>query len=178
MTSQVVEPERPTGVGRPGAGGRGFARTPRAHDTRRPRALLQVLPAVPDSLRHARVGFTEWLAQLQWPTDDADDLILAVNEAVANVIDHAYPAADPGPLGLHAWSSAGSTPATRRVTITVTDHGDWRREHRTVDPAGRRGHGFALMSACTAKMHIQRSAGGTTVTLVSKDAPTIELLSA
>jgi serine/threonine-protein kinase RsbW len=176
MASQLVEPEQPS---KPAFRGSAPLDTPtsRARDTRRARALMQVLPAVPHSLRHARVAFTEWLTQLQWPADDADDLILAVNEAVANVIDHAYPAGNPGAVGLHAWRSAGSSPATRRVTITITDHGDWDREHRTIDPAGRRGQGLALMSACTAKMQIQRSAGGTTVTLVSNDAPTIRACS-
>jgi anti-sigma regulatory factor (Ser/Thr protein kinase) len=69
--------------------------------------LLLVRPAVPESLRQARAGFTEWLAGLEWPADGVIDLILAVNEAVANVIDHAYPTADPGPVGLHARCGPG-----------------------------------------------------------------------
>jgi anti-sigma regulatory factor (Ser/Thr protein kinase) len=60
-----------------------------------------VLPAVPESLRHARNQLTRWLAGLGWPANGVVDLILAVNEAVADVVDHAHPAADPGPVGLH-----------------------------------------------------------------------------
>ncbi len=135
------------------------------------REWMHVWPAVSSSLRPARVSLAEWLTVLRWPADDADDVIMAVSEAVTNVIDHAYPATRRGPVQVHGWCRAGSTPDSRRVTVTVTDRGDWGREHRTVDPAGHRGHGFAVMSGCTAEMHVQRSAGGTTFILVSNDAP-------
>jgi anti-sigma regulatory factor (Ser/Thr protein kinase) len=142
-----------------------------SHDTDLPRELLRVLPAQPHSLRPARVALAEWLTLLQWPDDDADDLILAVSEAVTNVIEHAYPATRPGLVGLHARCGAGSTPATRRVTIAITDRGDWAREYRAIDPASYHSYGLTVMSACTAEMQIQRSASGTTVILTSNDAP-------
>jgi hypothetical protein len=63
---------------------------------------------------------------------------------------------------------------TRRVTITVSDRGDWRGKRRAADPVGHRGNGLAVMRACTAEMCLVRSARGTTVTLVSNDAPTTE----
>jgi serine/threonine-protein kinase RsbW len=151
MTGRLGEPDHP-------------------HDTDQPRELLQVLPAQPRSLQPARAALTEWLALLQWPGDDVDDLVLAVSEAVTHVIEHAYPATRPGPVGLHAWCGAGSTPATRRVTIVVTDRGDWSHEYRAADPTGHRGHGFTLTSACIAEMQIHRSAGGTSVILISNDA--------
>jgi serine/threonine-protein kinase RsbW len=133
--------------------------------------LLRVLPAQPSSLLPARAAIAEWLALLHWPRDDADDLVLAVNEAVTNVIEHAYPATHPGSLGLHAWCGPGSAPATRRATVTITDLGEWDRMHRAVDPANRRGRGLTVMSACTAETRVKRSAHGTTVTLISNDVP-------
>ena len=133
--------------------------------------LMRVWPAVPDSLRPVRVAFAEWLGSLQWPAGDADDLILAVHEAVSNVIDHAYPATRSGPVHLHSWCDTGPTPASRRVTIVISDRGDWGRDHRTIDAAGRRGHGFVIMSGCTAEMHIQRGDSGTTIILISNDVP-------
>jgi anti-sigma regulatory factor (Ser/Thr protein kinase) len=73
-------------------------------DTSPSRELLRrLLPAQPGSLRPARAAIAEWLTQLHWPGDDAEDLILAVNEAVTNAIEHAYPADRPGSLGLCAW---------------------------------------------------------------------------
>jgi serine/threonine-protein kinase RsbW len=133
--------------------------------------LLRVLPAQPSSLRPARAAIAEWLALLHWPRDDADDLILAANEAVTNVIEHAYPATRPGSLGLHAWCGPGSAPATRRATVAITDLGVWDHMHGAVDLANRRGHGLTVMSACTAETRVKRSAHGTTVTLISNDVP-------
>jgi len=132
---------------------------------------MQVLPAAPSSLRAARTSLADWLSQQHWPPDDMDDVILAVNEALTNVIDHAYPADQPGPVQLHAWRGAGSIPETRRVTVAITDRGSWNPAHRAVDSGGYRGHGLAVMSGLTASLHIQRSAGGTTVILVGNDTP-------
>jgi anti-sigma regulatory factor (Ser/Thr protein kinase) len=143
----------------------------RSAELNRSRELLHVLPAQPRSLRPVRAAIAEWLTQLHWPIEDADDLILAVNEAVTNVIEHAYPAGRPGSFGVHARCGVGSVPATRRVTVAITDHGAWGREDRVVGPAGRRGHGLTVMSACTAETEVIRSADGTTVTLISRDVP-------
>jgi anti-sigma regulatory factor (Ser/Thr protein kinase) len=97
------------------------------------------------------------------------------NEAVTNVIEHAYPADRPGSVGLRARCGVGSAPATRRVTVTITDHGDWGRDHRVVDPRWPPGHGLSVMSGCTAEIHVKRSADGTTVTLISNDGPDLYL---
>jgi anti-sigma regulatory factor (Ser/Thr protein kinase) len=72
---------------------------------------------------------------------------------------------------IHAWITTKPEAMTRRVTVAVTDRGSWVQAHRIIDPDGRRGHGLAVMSGCTAEVHIQRSAGGTTVVLVSHDMP-------
>ncbi|MHA6631460.1 ATP-binding protein [Pseudonocardia sichuanensis] len=123
------------------------------------------------SLHRVRAELTGWLAAAGWPEDDAEDTVLAVNEAVSNVVDHAYPARRPGPVHLHAWVSANCAAGTRRVTVAVTDHGDWSHRHRNTELAGYRGHGVTLMSGCMAEVHIQRSSGGTTVVLVGNDLP-------
>ncbi|GAA5130132.1 ATP-binding protein [Pseudonocardia adelaidensis] len=140
-------------------------------DTAPPHEWTQVLPAVPSSLREIRTALAGWLGEQRWPPDDADDVILAVNEALTNVIEHAYPAGRPGPVRVHALSGAGSAPETRRVTVEISDRGSWDPEHRVVDDREFRGHGFAVMSGLTADMHIRRGAAGTTVILVSNDAP-------
>lgn len=132
------------------------------------------IPAVTDSLHSARAELRSWLESAGSPHDGADDMVLAVNvnEAVANVVDHAYPTTRPGQVHLHAWVSTNAATRTRRVTVAVTDRGNWAHEHRSTAPAGYRGHGIAVMSGCTAEVHIQRSAGGTTVVLVGHDLAT------
>jgi serine/threonine-protein kinase RsbW len=143
-----------------------------SRDTNPSRELLRcVLPAQSSSLRPARAAIAEWLALLHWPRDETDDLVLAVNEAVTNVIEHAYPATHPGSLGLRAWCGPGSAPATRRATVTITDLGEWVPMHGAMDPANRRGHDLTVMSACTAETRVERSAHGTTVKLISHDVP-------
>jgi hypothetical protein len=88
---------------------------------------------------------------------------------------HAYPAERPGAMGLRASCGAGSAPATRRVTVTITGRGNWDSKHRVVDPAGHRGHGLTVTSGCVAETQILRSGSGsgsgTTVTLISRDVP-------
>lgn len=39
----------------------------------------------------ARQQVRQWLDALGWPVEHAEDIELAVNEATANVVDHAYP---------------------------------------------------------------------------------------
>jgi anti-sigma regulatory factor (Ser/Thr protein kinase) len=49
--------------------------------------------AVGSIVRHRTA---EWLHANGWPSDDRDDMVTAVHEAVANVIDHAYGGGQPG----------------------------------------------------------------------------------
>ena len=174
--------------------------------------LMLVQPAVPASLRPMRRSARRWLDEAGWPMIAAEDIELAVNEAVANVIDHAYLDHDPGPIHLHAWisppvtatptqpgitaaavpviaapgfptiaipvpgppsgyptgSADGFQPLWGRVaTVVVSDRGRWSPERRTIDSGGHRGHGLGVMTGLMAAVHLQRSAGGTTVVLVS-----------
>lgn len=48
-------------------------------------------PAVPSLLRRA---FQAWLREPGGPADQPDNLVLAFNEAVTNVVDHAYAPSD------------------------------------------------------------------------------------
>ena len=140
-------------------------------DAAPPHEWTQVLPAVPSSLRNIRTALAGWLDAQRWPADDADDVVLAVNEALTNVIEHAYPGDRPGPVRVRALSGPGSTPRTRRVTVEISDGGSWNPGNRVADDRAFRGHGLTVMSGLMADMHIRRDATGTTVTLISNDAP-------
>jgi serine/threonine-protein kinase RsbW len=133
--------------------------------------LVAALPAVPASLAQARTLVQEWLSEQGWPAAAAEDIVLAVNEAAANVVDHAYPPTTAGSLHLHAWVSVEPRIGTRRIVAAVTDRGRWRSEHRATALSAYRGYGLLMMSGCTAEMHIQRSAGGTTVILIGHSIP-------
>ena len=124
-------------------------------------------PADPTQLAVIRHELASWLAPLRLTDEETADVVLAVDEAVANVVDHAYRGRpDGGTVNVYAWTTADSD--GRRVTVSVTDQGRWRPV--PVDP-GRRGRGLLMMSTCMASLHIEHSAGGTSVTMTSNALP-------
>lgn len=151
-----MEPDDAVGAAAPGAAP---PREPGADD------LVIVTPALAEHLRAIRRRVRSWLRAQQWPEDAAEDIELATDEALANSVDHAYSPGAPGPMSVHAWVT-GEPDAGRRVVVSVTDHGRWAHHH----PATR-GRGIVVMTACTAEMHIQHSARGTTVVMVSHTVP-------
>lgn len=94
MSTTPASPAVPTGVPDTGDG-------PVGRDD-----LVLVQPALPISLRAMRRSVAQWLAAAAWPVPEAEDVELAVHEALANVVDHAYLADRPGPMHLHAWITA------------------------------------------------------------------------
>lgn len=114
-----------------------------------------------------RREFRAWIGAL---TDDdtADDLSLAVYEALANVVDHAYGtrSAELGTMGLRA--IAGAPLLTGRdVVVTITDEGRWRH---CSDP-GWRGRGLPLMRRLTHAASVTTGLDGTVVQLRRRVAP-------
>jgi anti-sigma regulatory factor (Ser/Thr protein kinase) len=112
----------------------------------------------------ARRLLREWLANQRWPLDEADDLVLAVSEAVTNAVEHAYPSGNRGIVVLEAAEIAGPDGACH-VVATVTDDGRWRPP--PVDP-GNRGRGLAMMRASTHALELDSSSAGTRVTMTSR----------
>lgn len=123
----------------------------------------------------ARERFERWLRDLRWPNGQAEDLVLALSEAVSNSIEHGYrmdpgedrPALDLGPVEVRArvlLEEGGK----RRIALTVRDHGRWREP---VGPARFRGHGLSIIRACADHFGIDGSATGTLLTLVTRAAP-------
>lgn len=151
-------------------------------------ATEQCLPVVRAAMRH-------WLAGLTWPDDPAEDIVLAVHEAVSNAVEHAYPSPDHDPDEASnsagnvvcvravvktdppttAWKAHLSATATgrggdRRVQVSVADHGRWQPDrHDRTDPARPRGRGLTMMEALMAEMTITAGVGtGTEVVLLSE----------
>ena len=109
-----------------------------------------------------RDDFSDWLSR-SFDVDPwrANDLVLALYEALANVVEFAYPSTrQPGTMDVRAsYDRSGST-----LTVTVSDRGMWRTAPST--PADRtRGRGIALMKALSDRASIQTSTRGTLVSL-------------
>ena len=87
-------------------------------DARAQSAFGRTVPAVPAnvaSLRHAVVGLAEAAGA---PDPVRTDLALAVGEACANVVVHAYPPGDIGPLIVQA-----TVVEDREIVVTIVDQG-------------------------------------------------------
>jgi serine/threonine-protein kinase RsbW len=110
-----------------------------------------------------RQEFSVWLKRhFAVDATKASDVVLAVNEALANAAEFAYSAtAQPGAMSLRAdYDCAASS-----LTVTVTDEGAWR----ITEPATRshsRGRGIPLMEALADQTTIDSTATGTRVSLV------------
>ncbi|MGY1796151.1 ATP-binding protein [Geodermatophilus sp. SYSU D00525] len=89
-------------------------------------------PTTRAGLRPLRVGFDEWLDALDPAESDRVALELAVWEAVANAVDHAYPPGRPGPVRLQAALSADGV-----LECRVGDRGSWRPPDPAVTHRGR-----------------------------------------
>lgn len=107
-----------------------------------------------------RRDFAAWLTQF-FAIDEVrhSDVVLAINEALANSAEFAYVTADqPGTIDIQAVYDAG----TRTLTACISDRGTWRQ--RQVEPAPRtRGRGIPLMETLSDDATIEPSKSGTTV---------------
>jgi serine/threonine-protein kinase RsbW len=159
--------ERPGGVPRPLPGG--AAGPPAAENLHFELAPEMVAPSI------ARDRFDRWLRDLRWPAAQREDIVLALSEAVSNSVEHGYrihagaprPELGRGTVGVRARVLAEAN-GTRRIALTVRDHGCWREP---VAPARFRGHGLSIIRACADEFDIDGDETGTTLTLTTRSAP-------
>lgn len=135
-------------------------------------ALHVELPAEPASAARSRRATREWLASLcgvNTLCDTGEDIVLAVNEAVSNGIEHAYPGGA-GTVtldgrvretGRRAPDEAGYG-AELEICIEVADHGSWRAP--SGDP-GYRGRGLQMAEAVVDELDVDHGPDGTVVRL-------------
>jgi PAS domain S-box-containing protein len=123
--------------------------------TDQPRLDLQ-LDADPDQLRVLRQVLRRWLSRFELGQEDGFQLLLAVDEAARNAVEHAY--------GLESGTFLVNADHTDdAVTITISDAGRWR-------PLGRRrrGRGISLMRKLVDEMTIVDLDPGTEVRLTRR----------
>ena len=118
--------------------------------------------------RTVRGAVREWASGAGLETETVEAVVLAVEEAVANAIDHAYPP-DPqeahdtdaaGSAGRRVVVSAASRPCGGGVAVSVVDNGTWRPA--PLDP-GHRGRGVRVIGAISQRSTITPGEHGTTV---------------
>lgn len=118
--------------------------------------------AAPEDAAQIRREFSSWLrAHFTLDPTRASDVVLAVNEALANAAEFAYvDSAAPGLMHLRADYDGDA----EVLTVTVSDEGMWRiaeTDHK--NPA--RGRGIPLMRALTDRAVIDSNHAGTAVRL-------------
>jgi serine/threonine-protein kinase RsbW len=113
-------------------------------------------PADPAQLSVIRHELTGWLAPLSLSEEETADVVLAVDEAAANAVSHAYGPGESGAVELTMWTEPGT------LCIEVVDHGHWRPP---VDEPEEGGRGIGLMSTMAEAVLIQYDARGSRVLL-------------
>lgn len=121
-----------------------------------PDVLSVTAPAAARSLAPVRGALGRWLRVNDVPDDVAFEIAVAVGEAAANAIAHAYP---PG----EAHFKLRARREGESVVVEVIDYGAWRPPR-----GGSRGRGLLLIDELTDTMDITRSNTGTTVTMTRR----------
>jgi anti-sigma regulatory factor (Ser/Thr protein kinase) len=117
-------------------------------------AELDLNPAAdPRVLAEVRQTLRRWLREQGANGNETAEITLAVNEACANAIEHAY---SPAP----AWFQLRASCEDAIVTVVVSDYGSWR------SPRGRdRGRGLKIIESAMDTVDVEASDGGTQITM-------------
>ena len=127
---------------------------------RRPARLELELRARPEDLGYLRRRLREWLAGNGVPEHVAEEVVVAVNEAAANAVEHAYAPAGKQRSDGSVFVATGHV-ERGEVVIEIRDTGAWRPGA----PDPNRGRGLSLMRRLTDDVRIDTGAAGTTVRL-------------
>ena len=118
--------------------------------------------ADPVSAALIRREFSDWLGRyFALDATQSSDMVLAVNEAMANAAEFAYVAVT-RPAIMHVQADYDGSAGTLRVT--VTDQGTWRSRDQ-VPKRLSRGRGIPLMRALADRAIVDSSPTGTRVCL-------------
>jgi anti-sigma regulatory factor (Ser/Thr protein kinase) len=112
-----------------------------------------------DQLSPVRTDLRRWLAQIGCGEPTASDLVLAISECAANVVEHAYPPGVTGPLEIIAGIAPDDIGGSE-IKVDIRDHGRWRAPR---DVGGGRGHELVRQLVDDAAFHT--GDGGTSVAL-------------
>ena len=122
--------------------------------TELPDRFRSAWPADASALRVLRQLLRRWLGKWGASSDETYDITVAVQEAAANAVEHAYA---PG-------SAAFEVDARHEdgvITVVVQDHGRWRAARG----GEQRGRGLPIMHSLMDAVEVQHGDDGTTVQL-------------
>jgi serine/threonine-protein kinase RsbW len=141
-----------------GCGGRIAAVHDAARRAARRRSLRLHLRADPAELRTVRDHVARWAQQNQLPGDVVVDLQLALGEAVANGVEHAYRDGRTGSVEIDLTLRRRARRSA--VAVRVVDHGSWRPAPQV---NGHRGRGLAMIQRLAEAVDVRPGGTGTTV---------------
>lgn len=125
---------------------------------RRPLGPLSIeTDATADRLHDIRHAIADWLRAADIEQELIADVVLAVDEACANSIEHAYRDAAPGPLCVDVRIRSD------KLHIRIVDRGSWKAP--STAPTFR-GRGLPLIKAVSAEVVFDGTALGTTVEMI------------
>ena len=116
--------------------------------------FLRRFSTSPQELAGLRGAMRDWFAVNDIAAADANDILLAVGEAVANVVEHAYPPDTSGDVEVELVRDGA------QMMLRIRDRGIWN----LLWAPGDRGRGLSLMRAVS-DVDVRRSLSGTTVTM-------------
>ncbi|QYN39376.1 ATP-binding protein [Pseudonocardia sp. DSM 110487] len=117
----------------------------------------QSWPAHPRQLAPIRAETRRWLAHPDLSDDVEQDVVLAVNEAASNAMEHAYARTSAGDIvEIIFWTEE------KTVCVEIVDHGHWQPPDATVSGRGR---GFTIMNELMQTVLIHYDIRGTRVLL-------------
>ncbi|MCE7002911.1 ATP-binding protein [Kibdelosporangium philippinense] len=125
-------------------------------DVTQPHVYLR-FSADPSKLGSARQEINRWASKLDLDVALTQDIVLALDEATTNAIEHAY-LNRAGPVALFA----GCDRSRHCAWAVVSDSGTWRTPR--TEPSTR-GRGLLLMAALADEFDVTSTASGTTVVL-------------
>jgi serine/threonine-protein kinase RsbW len=123
-------------------------------------------PADPTQLTVIRHELAGWLAPLSLTADETADVVLAVDEAAANAVRHAYGPEESGAVELTLWTEPAADdagdPGRATLCIEVVDHGHWQPP---AEPPAEGGMGIPIMSTMSESVLIHYDERGSRVLL-------------
>jgi anti-sigma regulatory factor (Ser/Thr protein kinase) len=124
---------------------------------RRPYPPLKIeKTAAAGQLSDIRHRLAAWMRAAAIPDGKVADIVLAVNEAAANSIEHAYRGHKPGKVRVEGENDGA------RVHVRIIDKGSWKPA--PADP-GVRGRGLLLIRAVSDWLEMDCTPSGTTVNM-------------
>jgi PAS domain S-box-containing protein len=117
------------------------------------RQFRRVFPALPEELRFMRAAARTWLDERRLEPTTRSDVVLALAEACANAVEHAYGESS-GEITVEI------SMLDQELALSVSDSGRWRDEAQR-DPD--RGRGYQIMEALSTRLEVDAGPMGTTV---------------